>query len=83
MKKIKGIKVFKVNIDNKQFPTYRVSISFFAKFFKTYLIWDLYEFGLMLKINKQDNIGKYHFSIDMQILWLNIWTQCWRKNKFN
>ncbi len=56
------------------------SISFFAKFFKPHLIWDWYDFGLMLKISKQNNIGSYHFAIDIQIAWLNLWIQCWQKN---
>jgi hypothetical protein len=80
MKKIKGIRILKGNIKNKKFSIYAVSISFFAKFFKPHLIWDWYDFGLMLKINKQNNIGKYHFAIDIQIGWLNLWVQCWQKH---
>jgi len=63
MEKIKGIRILKGNV----------------KLFKPILIWDWYDFGLMLKINKQNNIGKYHFAIDIQIAWLNLWVQCWRK----
>lgn len=33
MKKIKGIRILKGNVENKQFSIYGVSISFFAKFF--------------------------------------------------
>ena len=51
-----------------------------AKFFKPHLIWDWYDFGLMLKISKQNNIGKYHFAIDIQIAWLNLWIECWQKH---
>ena len=57
-----------------------VSISFFAKLFKPHLIWDWYDFGLVLKISKQNNIGNYHFAIDVQIAWLNLWVQCWQKH---
>ena len=49
-------------------------------FFKPHVLWDWYDFGFMLKINKQNNIGKYHFAIDIQILWLNLWIQCWQKH---
>tara|TARA_B110000116_G_scaffold262546_1_gene267960 strand:- start:1218 stop:1370 length:153 start_codon:yes stop_codon:yes gene_type:complete len=47
---------------------------------KVNIIWDWYDFGLMLKINKQNNIGKYHFAIDIQIGWLNLWVECWQKH---
>ena len=56
------------------------SISFFAKLFKPLLIWDWYDFGLALKVYKQNNIGNYHFAIDIQIGWLNLWVQCWQKH---
>jgi hypothetical protein len=51
-----------------------------ARFFKPYFIWDWYDFGIMLKINKQNNTGNYHFAIDIQIGWLNLWVQCWQKH---
>ena len=57
-----------------------VSGSYFAKFFKPHLFWDWYDFGIMLKIDKQNNIGNYHFSIDIQIGWINLWVQCWQKH---
>ena len=48
---------------------------------KTHLIWDWYDFGLMMKISKQNNIGNYYLAIDIQIAWLNLWVQCWKKNE--
>ena len=78
--KIKKVnKLIKKEVE-KQLSIYGVSISFFAKFFKPHLIWDWYDFGLMLKINKQNNIGNYHFAIDIQIAWLNLWIECWQKH---
>jgi len=52
---------------------------FFAKLIRPHLIWDWLDFGLMLKVSRQNNISKYHFAIDIQIAWLNVWVQCWRK----
>tara|TARA_R110000772_G_C13070410_1_gene416303 strand:+ start:260 stop:466 length:207 start_codon:yes stop_codon:yes gene_type:complete len=68
MKKTKGIRI------------YGVSTSLFAKVFKPHFFWDWYDFGLMLKINKQNNIASYHFAIDIQIGWLNLWLKCWQKH---
>jgi len=48
--------------------------------FKPHLIWDWYDFGLVLKISKQNNFGNYRFAIDLQIAWLNLWVQCWQKH---
>ena len=50
-------------------------------FFKPTIFWDWLDFGLVLKVYKQNNIGSYHFAIDIQIAWFNLWLQCWRKNK--
>ena len=49
------------------------------KIFKINIFWDWWDFGLVLKFNKQNNIGSYYFSLDIQILWLNFWIQCWGK----
>jgi hypothetical protein len=48
--------------------------------FKPTIFWDWLDFGLVLKISKQNNIGNYHFAIDIQIGWFNLWLQCWKKN---
>ena len=49
------------------------------KFIKPSVFWDWFDFGFMLKINKQNNISDYHFAIDIQVLWFNLWIQCWKK----
>lgn len=49
-------------------------------FFEPTIFWDWLDFGLVLKVYKQNNIGRYHFAIDIQIAWLNLWLQCWKKN---
>jgi hypothetical protein len=47
--------------------------------FKPTIFWDWLDFGLVLKVYKQNNIGNYHFAIDIQIGWLNLWLQCWQE----
>ena len=54
---------------------------FMDMFFEPKVFWDWLDFGLVLKIYKQNNIGRYHFAIDIQIAWFNLWLQCWKKNK--
>lgn len=49
-------------------------------FFEPTIFWDWLDFGLVLKVFKQNNIGRYHFAIDIQIAWFNLWLQCWKKN---
>ena len=49
-------------------------------FFKPNLLWDWLDFGFMLRINKQNNISEYHFAIDIQVFWLNLWIECWLKD---
>lgn len=49
-------------------------------FFEPIIFWDWLDFGLVLKVYKQNNISRYHFAIDIQIAWLNLWLQCWKKN---
>jgi len=70
-----------LNALREQLTIDSVSVSFFDKLFKPHLMWDWYDFGIVLKISKQNNIGNYHFAIDIQIAWLNLWVQCWKKQK--
>ena len=49
-------------------------------FFEPIIFWDWLDFGLVLKVYKQNNIGRYHFAIDIQIDWFSLWLQCWKKN---
>jgi hypothetical protein len=46
---------------------------------KTLVMWDWYDFGIVLKINKLTTPSEYHLALDIQILWLNIWVQFWTK----
>ncbi len=60
----------------KQWTSYNVVLMFF----KPNIFWDWRDFGLVLKVYKQNNIGRYYFAIDIQIAWFNLWLQCWKKN---
>ena len=62
--------------EKKQWTLYGVILMFF----EPKVFWDWLDFGLMLKISKQNNIGNYYFAIDIQIAWFNLWLQCWKKN---
>jgi len=47
---------------------------------KTLVLWDWYDFGVCLKINKQNEVASYKFAIDFQIGWFNLWIQFWKKH---
>jgi hypothetical protein len=52
---------------------------------KALLLWDWLDFGIVFKINTLMHHSNYYFAIDIQIGWLNLWVQFWRKkiNKLN
>ena len=49
------------------------------RFIEPRIFWDWFDFGFMLKINKQNTLSDYYFAIDIQVLWFNLWIQCWEK----
>jgi hypothetical protein len=48
---------------------------------KTLVLWDWFDFGIVLKFNKLNRLGDYKFAVDIQIAWFNLWVQFWRTNK--
>jgi hypothetical protein len=48
---------------------------------KTLLLWDWFDFGLMLRVFKNAIHTKHKVSIDIQIGWLNIWIQIIRRDE--
>lgn len=56
-------------------------VAIWQKLFKPAILWDWTDIALCFRVYKQTDIADYHIAIDIQILWLNIWTQCFRKNK--
>lgn len=52
------------------------------QFAKVNILWDWYDFGIMFRIYKlTTKTASHYFSIDIQILWLNLWLRFWKKNK--
>ena len=67
--------------ENNQIETKQwTSCGVMLMFFEPNVFWDWLDFGFVLKVYAQNNIGNYHFAIDIQIAWLNLWVQCWKKN---
>ena len=49
--------------------------------FKPVVFWEWDDIGLMFRIFKNTKWIDYHMSVDIQILWFNLWIQCFRKSK--
>lgn len=48
------------------------------KIVKPHILWEWTDFGFVLRIYQME-VSQYHFAIDIQVGWLNLWIQCWRK----
>ena len=48
---------------------------------KIILIWDWLDFGIMLRIYKTSELSDYKLCLDIQILWINIWMQFFKKKE--
>lgn len=68
--------LFKKMKDNKKNKDLDNILSPFLKFM---VLWDWENFGVSFLIFKNTKFSDYSFSIDIQILWFNLWTQVWRK----
>ena len=53
------------------------------KLIRILFIWDWLDFGIMLRIYKTSELSDYILCIDIQILWLNIWMQCFKRKEYN
>jgi len=49
------------------------------RFFKPAILWEWTDIALCFRVYKQTNFSDYHIGVDIQVLWLNIWVQCFRK----
>ena len=38
------------------------------------------DIAICIRIYKQSDFSDYHLGIDIQILWFDLWIQCFRKN---
>ena len=50
------------------------------KVMKIKILWQWTDIALCVKIYKQSDFSDYNVGIDIQILFLNLWIQCFRKN---
>ena len=46
---------------------------------KPLILWDWSNFGVAALIFKNLEGARYRFSIDIQIGWLNLWIQVWKR----
>jgi hypothetical protein len=44
-------------------------------------LWDWFDFGIMFRVFKNAKYGEHYISIDIQIAWLNLWIQIFKKEK--
>lgn len=47
----------------------------------TTLLWSWTDVAVCLRIYKQSEFTDYYVGIDIQLLWLNIWIQCFKKKR--
>ena len=51
----------------------------YKKYFDFDLLNDWFDFGFMFRIYKNSKFANYYFSVDIQIMWLNLWMRFIRK----
>jgi len=44
--------------------------------------WDWLDFGIIIRIYRTTEWSKYAIAFELQILWLNIWIQFWRRKTY-
>ena len=49
------------------------------RFFKPAILWEWTDIALCFRVYQQSKFSDYHIGVDIQLLWLNIWVQCFRK----
>ena len=50
------------------------------QFIKPKILWQWTDIAICLRVYKQSYFSDYNIGVDIQILWLNLWIQCFRKN---
>jgi len=53
------------------------------KLFKFIVFWEWTDIALCLRIYRQSEFSDYYIGIDFQILWFNLWIQCFKKPHTN
>lgn len=46
---------------------------------KTIVFWDWWDFGIMFRVYRSNEIARYEFQLDIQVAWLNLWINCWKR----
>jgi hypothetical protein len=49
------------------------------RFLKPTIFWEWTDIAICFRIYQQTDFADYHIGIDLQILWLNLWVQCFKK----
>ena len=50
------------------------------RFIKPSILWQWTDIAICIRIYKQSYFSDYHIGIDIQILWFDLWIQCFRKS---
>ena len=50
------------------------------RFFKPHILWEWTDIALCFRVYQQSKFSDYHIGVDIQVLWFNLWVQCFRKN---
>jgi len=45
------------------------------------VFWEWLDIGLCLRLYKQTEYSEYYIALDIQLLWLNLWFQFFKKSK--
>jgi len=48
-------------------------------FFNLTILFDWYDIGLVIRLYKNIKYSDYYISLDIQIFWLNLWFQLFKK----
>ena len=49
-------------------------------FIKSSILWQWTDIAICLRVYKQSDFSDYHIGVDIQILFFNLWIQCFRKH---
>ncbi len=61
----------------KQFRNNRLFVK--PRFLKFSVVWEWTDIALCFRIYQQSEFSDHHIGIDIQVLWLNVWIECFRK----
>ena len=65
----------------KIFNVYMKIINILRNYVNPCIFWEWTDMAFCFRIYKLTNLSEYHVGVDIQIIWLNIWIQCLKKNR--